>query len=84
MAAADADESHSRLPKQNTGGSDALWLGALPARGKPWHQWLIGDYPSKLRKNHIFGEDSYFLLLLTGLTFFFRLRWGKGEGVVGY
>jgi hypothetical protein len=25
MAAADADESQSRLPKQNTGGSDALW-----------------------------------------------------------
>jgi hypothetical protein len=24
-ATADADEGHTRLPKQNTGGSDALW-----------------------------------------------------------
>jgi len=30
MAAADADEGHSWLPKQDTGGSDALCLGAPP------------------------------------------------------
>ena len=84
MAAADADESHSRLPKQNTGGSDALWLGALPVHGKPWHRWLLGDHPSRLRQNQIFGGDYCFLLLLTGLTFFFKVRWGKGEYVLGY
>ena len=30
MAAADADEVHNRLPKQSTGGSDALCLRAPP------------------------------------------------------
>jgi hypothetical protein len=29
MAAADADESPSRLSKKNTGGSDALWEHVL-------------------------------------------------------
>ena len=33
QAAADADESHARQPEQNTGGSDALCLGALPVQG---------------------------------------------------
>ena len=33
LAAADADESLSRLPKQNTGGSDALCLEAPPGPG---------------------------------------------------
>jgi len=37
MAAADADESPSRLPKQDTGGSDALCLGAPAVQRKPWH-----------------------------------------------
>jgi len=35
MAAADADEGHSRLPKQDTGGQDALCLGVPPVSGKP-------------------------------------------------
>ena len=30
IAAADADERRSRLPKKDTGGSDALCLGANP------------------------------------------------------
>ena len=30
MAAADADDGHFRLPKRNTGGSDAPCLGPLP------------------------------------------------------
>jgi len=33
QAAADADESHAEQPEQNTGGSDALRLGALPVQG---------------------------------------------------
>ena len=33
--AADADESHSRLLRQNTGGSDALYLGAPPVTKQP-------------------------------------------------
>ena len=33
MAAADAGEVHSRLPRQDTGGSDALCLGAPPVPG---------------------------------------------------
>ena len=33
QAAADADESHARQPEQNTGGSDAPCLGALPVQG---------------------------------------------------
>jgi len=32
-ATADADEGHSRLPKQNTGGSDALWKLPLSQGG---------------------------------------------------
>ena len=35
MAAADADVSHTRLPKQDTCGSGALCLGAPSGRGKP-------------------------------------------------
>jgi hypothetical protein len=34
MAAADADEGPSRLPEQNTGGSDALCLDVPPVQGK--------------------------------------------------
>jgi hypothetical protein len=33
MATADADEGYSRLPKQNTGGSDAFCLGDTPVSG---------------------------------------------------
>ena len=36
MAAAEADERPSRLPEQNTGGSDALCLGVPPVQGEPW------------------------------------------------
>jgi len=46
MAAADADESHSSLPKQNTGGSDALCLGAPPGQIKPWPLQLVGAHRS--------------------------------------
>jgi len=35
IVAADAGEGDSRLPKQNTGGSDALCLAAPPVSGKP-------------------------------------------------
>jgi hypothetical protein len=50
MAAADAEESHSSLPKENTCGSDALCLVVPPLQGKTWHQWLIGGHPSKFWK----------------------------------
>ena len=33
MTAADADEVHTRMPKQDTGGSDALCLRAPPVSG---------------------------------------------------
>ena len=35
LAAADADEGHSRPPRQDTGGSDALCLGAPPVPEGP-------------------------------------------------
>ena len=37
-------------------GSDALGLGAPPAQGKPWHQWLIGGHPSKFCKDQFSKE----------------------------
>jgi hypothetical protein len=38
IAAADADEKHSRLAKQDTGGSDALCLGANPVIARIFHE----------------------------------------------
>ena len=34
IAVADADEKYSRLPRQDTGGSDALCLGTTPVLAK--------------------------------------------------
>ena len=54
MAVADADEGHSRMPKQNIGGSDALCFGAPTVSGKPSREKLTEDYLNKNRTNHIF------------------------------
>jgi len=52
-AAADAGEGRSRLPQQNTGGSDALCLGALPVSEVPQYEYgcSTDDLPSKSRIN---------------------------------
>ena len=58
QAAADADESHARQPEQNTGGSDALCLGALPVQGNlgiDGIQGVIQANQGKYQKIHLGG-----------------------------
>ena len=57
MAAADADEAHSRSPKQNTGGSDALCLRPPPVPVSLKYHWQRYDPPNKHRMN----QKSYLL-----------------------
>ena len=76
MAAADADEGYSRLSQQNTGGSDAVCLGAPPVQGQPWHPGCPKQVPEEpimetlsLRRGLdsasenvlLIGEDSRFM-----------------------
>jgi hypothetical protein len=42
MAAADAGEKPSRLPEQDTGGSDALCLGATPVQARMSNKYTYG------------------------------------------
>ena len=45
IAAADADERHSIFPEQDTGGSDALCLGAIPV---PSRENLYGFFAAEI------------------------------------
>jgi hypothetical protein len=48
---ADAGAAHCRLPKQNTGGSDALCLGPPPVSVSPKYHWQKYDHQNKYRMN---------------------------------